>query len=50
MVAKMGGEAARVAKDNIEKNLGKSVISKNNTLNYEYKDDKKVQNLPKQNK
>ncbi len=35
-VAKMGGHAAKVARDDIEKNLGKSVISKTNSLNYKY--------------
>ena len=35
-IAKMGGHAAKVARDDIEKNLGKSVISKENTLNYKY--------------
>ena len=36
MIAKMGGHAAKVAKDDIEKNLGKSVISSQNNLNYQY--------------
>ncbi len=35
-IAKMGGHAAKVARDDIEKNLGKSIISKTNTLNYKY--------------
>lgn len=35
-IAKMGGHAAKVARDDIEKNLGKSVISKTNALNYKY--------------
>ena len=35
-VAKMGGHAAKVARDDIEKNLGKSVISKTNALSYKY--------------
>jgi hypothetical protein len=38
-IAKMGGHAAKVAKDDIEKNLGKSVISNENTLNYKYIDE-----------
>lgn len=41
-VAKMGGHAAKVARDDIEKNLGKSVISKQNALNYKYLDDNKL--------
>ena len=35
-IAKMGGHAAKVARDDIEKNLGKSVISNENALNYQY--------------
>ena len=39
-IAKMGGSAAKAARDNIEKNLGKTVISNQNLLNYEYIDEK----------
>ena len=35
-VAKMGGHAAKVARDDLEKNLGKTVISSKNSLNYKY--------------
>ena len=35
-VAKMGGHAAKVARDDIEKNLGESVITKDNKINYKY--------------
>ena len=38
-VAKMGGHAAKVARDDIEKNLGESVISKDNALLYKYLDE-----------
>ena len=38
--AQMGGSAAKAARDNIEKNLGKTVISNKNSLNYEYIDEK----------
>ena len=41
-VAKMGGHAAKVARNDIEKNLGKSIISKGNALNYKYLDDNKL--------
>ena len=37
-IAQMGGSAAKAARDNIEKNLGKSVISRDNQLNYKYID------------
>ena len=38
-VAKMGGNAAKVARDDIEKNLGRSVVSKDNALSYKYIED-----------
>ena len=41
-VAKMGGHAAKVARDDIEKNLGKPVISKENSINYGYLHDNKL--------
>ena len=45
VIAKMGGHAAKVARDDIEKNLGKSVISNQNNLNYQYLDEKvKIEN------
>ena len=39
-VAKMGGHAAKVARDDIEKNLGESVVTKTNKLNYKYIEEK----------
>ena len=41
-IAKMGGNTAKVAKDDLERKLGKKVITSNNKLNYEYKDDYKM--------
>ena len=41
-VARMGGHAAKVAREDIEKNLGETVITKQNRLNYEYKDELKI--------
>ena len=35
-VAKRGGGIAKQARDNLEKELGESVVTKNNKLNYEY--------------
>ena len=35
-IAKMGGNTAKVARDDIEKKLGKTVISKKNSLDYQY--------------
>ena len=40
VIAKMGGHAAKAARKDIEKNLGKSVISNQNNLNYQYLDEK----------
>ena len=39
----MGGHAAKVAREDIERNLGESVVSKQNKLNYEYKDEIKIE-------
>ena len=41
-IAKMGGNVAKVARDNLEEKLGKTVITKNNALNYKYLDDNKL--------
>ena len=35
-IAKMGGNTAKVARDDIEKKLGKTVISNKNSLDYQY--------------
>ena len=42
-VARMGGHAAKVAREDIEKNLGESVVTKQNRLNYEYKETKELE-------
>ena len=39
-VAKIGGNIAKVARDELEKQLGESIISKDNMLNYRYEDEK----------
>lgn len=41
-VAHMGGHAAKVARDDIEKNLGETVVTRKNALNYKYLDDNKT--------
>ena len=38
-VAKVGGNVAKVAKTELEEQLGESVITKDNRLNYEYKEE-----------
>ena len=48
-VAKKGGHAAKVAREDIEKNLGESVVTKINKLNYEYIEDKKVKKISDKN-
>lgn len=35
-IARMGGNTAKVARDDLEKKLGEPVITKNNNLNYKY--------------
>ena len=35
----MGGHTAKVARDELEKNLGENVVSKDNALSYDYADD-----------
>ena len=40
-VARMGGHAAKVARDDIEKNLGEPVVTKDNKLNYKYIEEEK---------
>lgn len=37
-VARVGGHAAKVAREDIEKNLGEAVITKQNRLDYEYEE------------
>lgn len=44
-VAKMGGNTAKIAKEDLEKKLGKSVITSSNNLDYKYsKDNIKIEN------
>ena len=39
----MGGHAAKVAREDIERSLGESVITKQNRLNYEYEETKELE-------
>ena len=41
-IAKLGGHVAKSARDDLEKNLGKSVITSGNNLNYKYMDEKLI--------
>ena len=40
-VARLGGHVAKVAREDIEKTLGESIVTKENRLNYDYSDDTK---------
>jgi len=42
-IARLGGHAAKSARDDFEKNLGETVITKENNLNYKYIDNKKIE-------
>ena len=42
-IARMGGHAAKVAREDIERNLGESIVIKQNRLNYEYKETKELE-------
>ncbi|MGM9879380.1 MAG: BRO family protein [Bacilli bacterium] len=39
-IAKIGGNVAKVARDELEKQLGEEVVTKDNNLTYQYKEDK----------
>ena len=41
-IAKSGGEVAKIARDNLEKKLGETVISNQNYLEYQYVDNEKL--------
>lgn len=42
-IAKLGGHSAKVAKEDIERNLGTSIISNKNKLNYKYINNDKIE-------
>ena len=42
-IARRGGNIAKITKDNLEKELGRTVISNKNVLNYEYIDEKLIE-------
>ena len=44
-IARIGGNVAKVARAELEENLGETVISKDNRLNYEYKEQKQIENI-----
>ena len=42
-IAKIGGSVAKVARNTLEENLGESVITQNNKLNYKYIEEKQIE-------
>ncbi len=42
-IARRGGNIAKITRDNLEKELGRTVISNKNVLNYEYIDEKLIE-------
>ena len=42
-IARRGGNIAKITRDNLEKELGRTVISDKNVLNYEYMDEKLIE-------
>ena len=44
-VARRGGNIAKITRDNLEKELGRTVITNQNKLNYKYLDETKKQKL-----
>jgi len=42
VIARMGGKVAKVAKNELEENLGESIITKGNRLNYQYQEEKEL--------
>ena len=48
-IAKRGGNIAKITRDNLEKELGRTVISNKNSLNYEYIDDKLLEDKKEKN-
>ena len=43
-VAKKGGSVARVAKEQLEEQLGEFIITSDNKLDYKYKDKNRIEN------
>lgn len=43
-IAKRGGNIAKITRDNLERELGESVVTRKNSLNYKYTDEKLLEN------
>ena len=46
-IAKIGGQVAKVARDNLEENLGKPIVSNKNNLSYQYLNNNEYKNTIK---
>ena len=46
-IARMGGNTAKIARDDLERKLKDRIVTNNNKLNYQYIDDKKIDNYQK---
>ena len=44
-VARIGRKVAKVARNELEESLKESIVSKQNRLNYEYKEEKQLENI-----
>lgn len=44
-IAKIGGHTAKVTRDYLEEQLGKSIVTNENKLNYEYVDKNQIKNI-----
>ena len=42
-IAHIGGNVAKVARERLEENLGESILTKDNRLNYEYIEEKQIE-------
>lgn len=48
-IAKRGGNIAKITRDNLEKELGRTVVNNKNSLNYEYIDEKLLEDKKEKN-
>lgn len=48
-IVKRGGNIAKITRDNLEKELGRTVVSNKNSLNYEYIDEKLLEDKKEKN-
>ena len=44
IIARMGGNTAKVAREDLENKLGKTIVTNHNKLKYRYSDTNKIEN------